>query len=196
MTPGMTHEAFQTFATGELIQTLTIPAPVGVTTGSTGSMLLGWNVSGSSSNGISGSAYLAMFARTSASLPNTSSNTFAITGNGHATIWPTRSHLPLDPPFQLTVLSEVFAGVGYNNLGVTTPISFSDAAAADFLHTVILASVGVNDSVGNPLADFTIITDWGRPFLPVTAPVPLPSTMLLLGSALGGLVVMRRRFKE
>ena len=156
-------------------------------------MMLGWDVTGSSSNGSSGSAYLAMFARTSASLPNTSSNTFAITGNGHYDLADPIA-FTFGAPFQLTVLSEVFAGVGYNNVGVTTPISFSDAAAADFLHTVILASVGVNDSAGNPLADFTIMTDSGRPFLPVVA--PLPSTMLLLGPALAILVVMKRRFIE
>ena len=64
-------EAFQTTAMGTFIQNLTIPAPVGVTNGSMGTMMTGWDVTGSSSSGTSGFAYLAMFATSSASLANT-----------------------------------------------------------------------------------------------------------------------------
>jgi hypothetical protein len=191
--PGNDYEAFQTIDTGTFIQTLTIPAPVGVTSGSTGHLMLGWDVTGSTLSGTGGSAYLAMFARTSASLPATNSNTVAIVGNGHYDLVSPIS-FSFGTPFELTVLSEVFAGVGYDYRYTTAPSSFSDSAEANFLHTVILASVGVNDNAGNSLADFTIITDSGRPFLPVTAPVP--STMLLFGSALAGLVVIKRGFKE
>jgi hypothetical protein len=181
-------QAFQTFATGTFSESLTIPsAPSGVPFGSTGTLMPGWNVTGSISSGAAGSAYLGIFASTNASLPNTYSNTVAIHGNGHYDLVGPIS-FTFDTPFLFTVSSEVFAAVGYS----TTTV-FSDAASADFLHTVILSSVGVNDSAGNSLADFTIITDSGRPFLP--SPVPVPSTLLLLGPALAGLAVMRRRFK-
>jgi hypothetical protein len=193
--PGNNFEVFQTFATGTIIQTLTIPAPVGVINGSTGQLMLGWNVTGSSSNGTSGFADLIMSARTSASLPNTSSSTGSIVTSGPYNLSSPIS-FTFGTAFDLTVDGRVFAAVGYDYRSSTPPSSFSDAAAAYFLNTVILSSVGVNDSAGNPLADFTIITDSGLPFLPAGAPVPVPSTLLLLGPALAGLVVMRRRFKE
>lgn len=181
-------QAFQTFATGTFSESVTIPsAPSGVPYGSTGTMTPGWNVTGSSSSGAAGDAWLGIFASTNASLPNTYSNTVAIHSNGHYDLV-TPISFTFDTPFLFTVSSEVFAAVGYS----TTTV-FSDAASADFLHTVILASVVVSDSFGNPLTNFTITTDSGRPFLP--AAVPVPSTLLLLGPALAGLAVMRRRFK-
>lgn len=192
--PGNDFEAWQTFATGTFIETLTIPsAPVGVAYGSTGQLMMGWDVTGSSSSGTAGSTYLAMFATTSPSLPNTNSNTAAIASTGHYDLVSPISFY-FDTPFQLTIRSSLSAAVGYDYRYSTAPPNFIDAASGDFLHTVILASVGVFDSAGTSLNNFIITTDSGRPFLP--AAVPLPSTLLLLGPALAGLVVMRRRFKE
>ncbi len=190
--PGNDYEAFQTFATGTFNQTLTIDAPVGVSNGSTGSLMLGWDVTGSAS--ATGSAYLAISARTNASLANTNSNTFAIMSNGHYDLTSPIS-FTFGTPFQLTIDSAVQANVGYDYRYTTAPDSFSDTASADFLHTAILSSFMVNDSTGAPLSGFTIATDSGRPFLPTIAPVPEPETyaMFLAGLGLMGAVVRRRK---
>jgi hypothetical protein len=182
---GGNFEVLQAFATGKFSETLTIS---GAATG-VGQLMLGWDVSGSSSKGSSGDARLIMHAATS----NTSSQTPAITSNGHYFLDSPLS-FTFGTAFNLTVESTVFAAVGYDNTSNTGPTTFSDLAWSDFLHTVILSSAGVSDSAGNPLANFTITTASGRPF-PVAALAPVPSTLLLLGPALAGLAVMRRRIK-
>ncbi|MBK7423787.1 MAG: PEP-CTERM sorting domain-containing protein [Propionivibrio sp.] len=190
--PGHDYEAFQTFATGTFNQTLTIPAPFGVSNGSTGSFLLGWDVTGSAS--ATGSAYLGIIARTSASLANINSYTLAIMSNGHYDLISPISFI-YGTPFQLTIDSYVQANVGYDYRYTAAPTSFSDTASADFLHTAILSSVSVFDSTGAPVSGYVIVTDSGRPFLPTPAPVPEPETyaMLLVGLGLMGAIARRKQ---
>jgi len=190
--PGKDYEAFQTFASGTFSQSLTIAAPVGVSNGSTGSLLLGWDITGSAS--ATGSAYLAISARTSAPLANTNSYTLAIMSNGHYDLTSPISFI-YGTPFQLTIDSYVQANVGYDYRDTTAPTSFSDTASANFLHTAILSSVSVNDSTGATVSGYTIITDSGLPFLPTPSPVPEPETyaMLLVGLGLMGAIARRKQ---
>lgn len=184
--PGNTYEYFQAFATGTFKETLTIAAPAGVANGSSGSMLLGWDVTGSSSNGAGGSAYLGIFASTSASLPGTSSNTLAVVSSGHYDLVSPISFV-FGSPFELTVLSSVFSAVGYDYSSSTPPSEFVDMASADFLHTAVLSLATVNDAFGRPLIDATISTSSGRSLLPVVIPEPAVGTVIVLcGMALLG----------
>lgn len=191
--PGNDYESFQTFATGTFSQTLTIDAPAGVSNGSTGSLLLGWDVTGSAST--TGSAYLVILARTSASLANTNSQTFAITGNGHYDLMSPIA-FTYGAPFLLTIDSAVQANIGYDFRFTTAPNSYSDTASADFLHTAVLASVSVYDSTGAALSGYTIGTDSGRAFLPAVTPVPEPETYVMLLAGIGLVGEMARRLKR
>ena len=176
--PGKTFEVWQVFASGTFIETLTIPAPNGVTNGSMGGLTLGWDVTGSSLSGPGGDAYLAISAQTSASLPQTSSNTGSIRSNGHYGLVSPIS-FTFGTPFELTVSSEVFAAVGYDYTNTSTPPSnFDAAAAADFLHTAILTTAAVSDGTGTSLFNFTITTDSGRAF-PVAVRYTLYLPLLL-----------------
>lgn len=183
------YETFQTWATGSVTETLTIPsAPVGASYGSIGQLMLGWNVTGSIAPGTAGSAYMGIFARTSPSLPNTSSNTVAIHGNGHYNLVSPMSFF-YDTPFTVTIDSSVFAAVAYDYSGIYSPAPsplptvFSDTASADFLHTAILSTASVLDGNGNPLDGLTINTSSGLPF-PLPVPEPATLTALMLGVTL------------
>ena len=174
-------EVLQVFATGKLVESLTI----GSFTGADGKLMLGWDITGSSSTGISGGASLIINAWTSASLPNYYSQTSGITGNGRFFLSSPIS-FTFGKAFDLTIESSVFAGVGYDNTSGTGSDTFSDAAMADFLHTAILSSVGVSDNAGNAITDFTITTGSGRTF-PAVASVPEPTTYAMM---LGGIVLL------
>jgi hypothetical protein len=186
-------EYFQTWATGSITETLTIPsAPVGAPFGSVGHLMLGWDVTGSVSPGSSGSAYMGIFAHTSPSLPNTSSNTVAIYANGHYNLGSPMSFY-YDTPFTVTIDSNVFAAVAYDYSGIYSPApsplpaTFTNTSSANFLHTALLTSASALDAFGNPLEGTTINTSSGLPF---PLPVPEPGTLSLL--ALGGLALIRR----
>ncbi|MHB1157980.1 MAG: PEP-CTERM sorting domain-containing protein [Phycisphaerales bacterium] len=190
-------EYFQTWATGSVTETLTIPsAPVGVPFGSIGQLMLGWTVTGSVSQGAAGTAYMSIFAHTSPSLPNTHSNTVAIHGNGHYDLVGGMSFF-YDTPFTVTIESSVFAAVGYDYSGIYSPApsplpaTFSDTASADFLHTAILTTASALNGSGNPLPGLTINTSSGLPF-PLTVPEPATLTVLMLGVTLG---IARRRYR-
>jgi hypothetical protein len=189
-TPG-SFEVLQVFATGKFVETLTIG---GGTLGTAGKLMLGWDVTGSSSNGSSGDAHLIINARTSASLPNTNSQTTGITSNGQYFLFSPIS-FTFGTAFDLTVDSSVFAAVGYDNTSNAGSDTFSDSASADFLHTAILSSVGVSDSAGNTLANFTITTGSGRAF-PVVASIPEPESYAMLLAGLGLLGVFARFKKQ
>lgn len=183
---GGDFEILQAFAIGKFVESLTIPGP----TGTAGQLMLGWDVTGSSSNGSSGDTRLIINARTSASLPGTNSQTPAIAGNGHFSL-SSPIAFTFGAAFDLTIESSVFAAVGYDNTSNTGPATFSDSASANFLHTAILSSADVRDGAGTPLSSFTIITASGRAF-PV-APVPEPATYAMLLSGLGLLALAGRR---
>lgn len=182
-------EALQTFATGKLVESLTI----GVSGAGDGKLMLGWDVTGSSSKGISGDAYMVINARSSASLPNTNSQTSGITGNGLFFLSSPIS-FTFGKAFDLTIESSVFAAVGYDNTSSAGPDIFSDSASADFLHTAILSSVGVSDNAGNAVTNFTITTGSGRAF-PAVASVPEPTAyaMMLGGIGLLGFFAQRKK---
>jgi hypothetical protein len=190
---GGSFEVLQAFATGTLVESLTIAAPPG-TIGTNGQLMLGWDVTGSSSNGTSGDARLSINARTSASLPNTNSLTPSITSNGRYLLSSPIS-FTFGQAFDLTISSTVFAAVGYDNTSNGRSDPFSDSASADFLHTAILSSVGVRDSAGNALANFTITTGSGRAFL-VAAPIPEPESYATMLAGLGLLGFFARRKKQ
>jgi hypothetical protein len=179
-------EVLQAFATGKLVENLTIPGP----TGGLGKMMMGWKVTGSSSSGTSGDARLGISARTSASLPNTNSQTTSITSNGIYFLQNPIS-FTFGKAFDLTIESTVFAAVGYDNTSSAGPVTFNDSASADFLHTAILSSVVVSDSAGNALPKFTIITGSGRAF-PAAAPIPEPESYALMLAGLGLLGIFAR----
>jgi hypothetical protein len=184
------YETLQVFATGTYVESLTIGGPIGTA----GKLMLGWDVTGSSSNGTSGDAHMTINAKTSASLSNTSSQTTGITSNGHYYLLSPIS-FTFGTPFDLTVDSTVFAAVGYDYTSTAGPDIFSDSASADFLHTAILSSVGVFDDAGNAVADFTITTGSGRAF-PVAASVPEPESYEMMLAGLGLLTVVARRKKQ
>lgn len=187
---GGSFEVLQAFATGTFVETLTIGGP----TGTAGKLMLGWDVTGGSSNGTSGDAHMSINARTSASLPNTNSQTTSITSNGQYFLFSPIS-FTFGEAFELTIDSSVFAAVGYDNTSNGQSGPFSDSASADFLHTAILSSVGVSDSAGNALANFTITTGSGRAF-PVTAPIPEPESYAMMLAGLGLLGFFARRKKQ
>ncbi len=168
--PGNSYEYFQSFATGQLVETLTIPAPPGVTPGSIGSIQPGWDVTGSTSPGVSGSAYMAISAHTSAPLSGTSSNTVSIGGNGHFDLVDPIKFL-YDTPFVITIDLEVFAAVGYDYTNTAPPTTFADTASAEFLNTAILTTAIVRDAFGNVRPDAVISTSSGLPF-PIVVPPP------------------------
>lgn len=182
-------EVLQVFATGKLVESLTI----GALGEGDGKLMLGWNVTGSSSKGISGDVRLVINARTSASLPNTNSQTPGITGNGLFFLSSPISFTS-GKAFDLTIESSVFVAVAYDNTSSNGPDAFSDAASADFLHTAILSSVGVTDNAGNAVTNFTVTTGSGRTF-PAVASVPEPTTdaMMLGGIALLGFFARRKK---
>ncbi len=187
-------EYFQTWATGSVSETLTIPsASVGAPFGGVGQLMLGWDVTGSASLDPDSSAYMGISARTSPSLPNTNSNTVAIYANGHYNLVGGMSFF-YDTPFTVTIDSTVFAAVGYDYRGIYTPApsplpaTFSDTASADFLHTALLTSASALDAFGNPLEGTVINTSSGLPF---PLPVPEPGTLSLL--AMAGVFLIRRR---
>jgi len=190
---GGSFEVLQVFATGKFVETLTIAAPAGAA-GTDGKLMLGWDVTGSSSSGTSGDAHLSISARTSASLPNTNSQTTSITSNGRYFLFSPIS-FTFGTAFDLTVESAVFAAVGYDNTSNAGPLTFSDLASADFLHTAILSSVGVSDGAGNALANFTITTGSGRAF-PVAAAIPEPESYAMMLAGLGLLGFFARRKKQ
>lgn len=182
-------EVLQVFATGKLVESLTI----GTLGQGDGKLMLGWDVTGSSSKGISGDVRLLINARTSASLPNTNGQTSGITGNGRFFLSSPIS-FTFGKAFDLTIESSVFAAVAYDNTSSVGPDAFSDTASADFLHTAILSSVGVSDNEGNAMTNFTITTGSGRTF-PAVASVPEPTTyaMMLGGMGLLGCVALRKK---
>lgn len=186
--PGKDYEAFQNYASGTFAQTLTIDAPIGISNGSTGSMMLGWDITGNAS--ATGSAYLGILARTSAAVANTNSYTATITNNGHYDLFDPIA-FTYGTPFRLTIDSYVQANVGYDYRYTAAPLSFSETASANFLHTAIMSSVTVNDSTGAALAGYTIVTDSGRPFLPV--PEPEAYAMWLAGLGLMGAIARREK---
>ncbi len=124
--PGNDYEAFQTLATGTFDQILTIAAPVGISDGSTGSLMLGWDITGSASASASGSAYLQVLAKTGASLPNTNSSTVAIMSDGHYQLINPIA-FAFGEPFQLTLDTSVQANVGYDFRSTVAPASFSSS---------------------------------------------------------------------
>ena len=189
---GGNFEVLQAFATGKFVESLTIGGPAGTQ----GQLMLGWDVTGSSSNGTSGDTRLIINAAKSASLPNTSSQTPAINGNGHFFL-SSPIAFTFGSAFNLTIDSSVFAAVGYDNTSNTGPATFSDLAAADFLHTVTLTNADVRDRAGNPITNFTITTGSGRAFLPLVAPaVPEPESYAMLMAGLGLLGFVARRRKQ
>ena len=190
---GGSFENLRVVATGTFVETLTIAAPNGMA-GTDGKLMLGWDVTGSSSNGTSGDAYLGIFAQSSASLPNTYSQTTGITSNGRYFLFSPIS-FTFGTAFDLTVESSVIAAVGYDNTSYAGPNTFSDSASANFLHTAILSSVGVSDSAGNALTNFTITTGSGRAF-PVAASVPEPESYAMMLAGLGLLGFFARRKKQ
>lgn len=183
-------EALQVFAAGTLVESLTI----GAMGAGDGKLMLGWDVTGSSSKDINGDARLIINARTSASLPNTYSQTSAITGNGLFFLSSPIS-FTFGKAFDLTIQSSVFAAVGYDNTSSAGPDTFSGAASADFLHTSILSSVGVSDNAGNAITNFTITTGSGRTF-PAVASVPEPTTYAMMLGGIGLLGFFARRKKQ
>jgi hypothetical protein len=187
-------EYFQSFATGTFKETLTIPAPLGVANGSTGNLMLGWDITGSrvqDPDSIAGSnAQLYISARTSAPLPGYSSFVIGIDGNGH--------HQLLSPlqfifgtPFLLTIDSHAFAGTGYDYRFTPAPSQFTGYAAASYSNTAILSAALVSDAAGTLYPDAAINTASGRAFLVSTA-VPEPNSLVLLLAGAGLLMVSRR----
>ena len=181
--PGATFEVFQVFGEGIFKETLTIPAPMGVANGSTGQLMLGWDVTGTLATSINGSAALYISAHTSVPLPNSSSIVLGITGSGHYEL----DHaIPFifGTPFELTVDSAVFAAVGYDYTQTTPSEQFSTVAEAGFLHTAILSTAAVSNAAGTPLPDATIITSSGRAFPVVVVPEPASLCLAIAGLAL------------
>ncbi len=185
--PSGGFEYFQSFATGKFIETLTIPAPAGVTPGSVGTIQPGCDVTGSSSEGASGSSYLYITAHTFVPLSPVTSNTIAIHGDGHFDVVDPIKFF-YDTPFEIMIDTTVFAGVGYDYTSMPGPAVFSDIASADFLHTAILTSAIVRDSFGTVHPDAVINTSSGLPF---PYEVPAPGTITL--AAFAGVVGARRR---
>ena len=182
LAPGADFEVFQAFGEGIFKETLTIPAPIGVANGSTGQLMLGWDITGSLLTGMNADARLSISAQSSAPLPNSSSSVPTITGSGHYDLM-TPVPFIFGTPFELTVNSAVFAAVGYDYTQTTPSDQFSANARAEFLHTAVLSTAAVSNAAGMLLPDATIITSSGRAF-PVVV-VPEPSSLVLL--AIGGL---------
>lgn len=184
-------EYFQSFATGTFKETVTIPAPLGVANGSTGKLMLGWDITGGHVQDDHSSSQLYISASTSASLPDTSSYVVGIDGGGHYQLL-TPIAFTFGTPFLLTVDSHAFAGTGYDYRFTTPPTQFTGYAAASYSNTAILSTTLVSDAAGTPYPLATIITDSGRS---LTEAVPeLTSSTLLL--AAGGLLLAIRARKR
>jgi len=190
LAPGADFEVFQAFGEGILKETLTIPAPIGVANGSTGQLMLGWDITGSLLTGMNASASLSISAQTSAPLPNSRSSVPLVTGSGHYDLM---SPVPFifGTPFELTVDSGVFAAVGYDYTHSTPSDQFSANARAEFLHTAVLSTAVVSTAAGTPLPNATIITSSGRDF-PVLV-VPEPASLLMFVAAIGLFTASRQR---
>lgn len=195
--PGNGNRGYQASGWGTFTETLTIPAPAGVVDGSIGNLGLGWDISGTITSccntpyGESAIGGLFIAAQTSAPLNGTSSFVPRFIGNGHYDLFNPIQFI-FGTPFELTVSSGVSVDIGYD-FGTTTPTAFyNGVASASFLNTAELTSAIVSNASGTPLSGISIITSSGRAF-PVTTPVPLPATVWLLGSALGGIGFMTRR---
>jgi len=189
--PGADFEFWQLFGEGQFKETLTIPAPAGVANGSVGNLMLGWDITGAIRASDGGSASLSISARTSAPLPNSSSNIPAFFGSGHYEL---ASSIPFffGTPFELTVDSSVFAGIGYDYRFTTPSLQFSATAEAGFLHTAVLSTAAVSDAAGTPVPDFTITTASGRAF-PVAVPEPGTLALACWAPLLVGIYWRRRR---
>jgi hypothetical protein len=181
--PGADFEYFQVFVEGTFSETLTIPAPAGVADGTPAKLMLGWDVTGSIVTSINADARLTISARTSAPLPGTNSDIASFTGNGHYDLMSPIAFI-YGTPFELTIDSSVFAGVGYNYTSSTPSPEFNANAQADFLHTATLTSASVFSAAGVPVPDFTITTASGRAFL-VAVPEPEVGALLALFPVLG-----------
>jgi len=183
-------EYFQSFATGTFKETLTIPAPLGVANGSTGKLMLGWDITGSHGFDDNSSSYMSISAMSSASLPGSSSYVVGIFGSGHYQLL---APIPFifGTPFVLTVESGVFAGTGYDYRFTTPPTAFTGYAFASYSNTAVLSTALVSDAVGTPYPEAAIITDSGHAF-PVVVPEPTSSVLLLVGAG----VLMASRVRK